>query len=99
MVLPILHYIAQLEKPGPTDQNDFAIRLHTSIEVLYTCMHLCTGVRSKVEFCAGAGELTAALVDAFDFKGKRFDLNYSKNHDFLRTVGFLAVLAAVSRLC
>lgn len=47
-----------------------------------------------VELCSGEGHLTRALW-AHGFHGKAFDVNYSKNHDFLRTVGFIAVLLAV----
>ncbi|CAL1172971.1 unnamed protein product [Cladocopium goreaui] len=47
-----------------------------------------------VEVCSGEGQLSRALWSC-QFQGKAFDVLYSKNHNFLRTVGFLAVLAAV----
>ncbi|CAL1126464.1 unnamed protein product [Cladocopium goreaui] len=47
-----------------------------------------------VEVCSGQGELSRALWRS-GRQGKAFDVVYSKNHNLLRTVGFLSVLAAV----
>lgn len=64
----------------------------------------------QVELCAGDGQLSRALWSC-GHRGKAFDVSwlrfcvplpwqvlFSKNHDFMRTVGFLVALAAVPRL-
>ncbi|CAJ1459458.1 unnamed protein product [Effrenium voratum] len=47
-----------------------------------------------VEVCSGCGKFSEAMRDS-GFVGKEFDICHSGNHDLLRSVGFLAILAAV----
>ncbi|CAL1156536.1 unnamed protein product [Cladocopium goreaui] len=47
-----------------------------------------------VEVCAGCGSLSHALRMS-GYNGKEFDILYSKNHNLMRTVGFVTILAAV----
>ncbi|CAK9024608.1 unnamed protein product [Durusdinium trenchii] len=50
-----------------------------------------------VEVCAGEGNLSSALRSS-GFQGKEFDVIYSGNHNLMRTVGFLAIIAAVRNI-
>ena len=52
---------------------------------------------AQVEFCAGAALWSDAMRDA-GFQGKRMDLEYSRNHDFLRSIGLLALIMAAACL-
>ena len=67
-------------------------------------------VPTEVEFCSGDGEFSAAMWSS-GFHGKALDatrlmccrhlsseVRYSHNHDFLRTVGFVTLLASAPRL-
>ncbi|CAK9025813.1 Putative rhamnose biosynthetic enzyme 1 [Durusdinium trenchii] len=55
------------------------------------------GRNDFVELCAGEGHLSRALWSC-GYHGKAFDVRFSKNHNLLRTVGFLTVLAAVRNI-
>lgn len=50
-----------------------------------------------VEICAGDAAASSALRSS-GFRGKEFDVVYSANHNLLRTVGFIAILAAVRNM-
>eukprot|EP00435_Cladocopium_sp_Y103_P073051 s121_g42.t1 len=50
-----------------------------------------------VEICAGDARASCALRQS-GFAGKEYDVLYSKNHDLLRTIGFITMLMAVRNL-
>lgn len=47
-----------------------------------------------VEVCAGCASFSKAMRMS-GLKGKEFDIRFSQNHDLMRTVGFMAIMAAV----
>lgn len=125
----ILVYISQIPRPPPEDALDAAPWLehcHAFVVVIGVSSPKSlpdyTLPKSKVEICAGQGQLTKALQDcgmavkSFDVPGSQHtemsstrrqrvscarqvvwiwsQVRYSKNHNLLRTVGFITMLCA-----